>query len=70
MNHRSTVDIINLADWLASQQTDDNSEVRVAFSEKRRLRRRQPEKTGCLKLTQARREIILAYAALPDTRGK
>ena len=66
MNHSSTVDIINMADWLASQQTDDNSAIRVAFSEQRRLSRRKPEKTGCLKLTQAQRETILDYAPLPD----
>jgi hypothetical protein len=54
-----------MADWLASRQRDDRSAVRVAFSEKC-LSRRKPEKTGCLKLTQAQRETILGYAALPD----
>src|ERR1700682_2200725 len=66
LNHSSTGDIINMADWLASQQTDDNSAVPVAFSEKRRLSRRKPEKAGCLKLTQAQRETTLEYAPLPD----
>ena len=66
MKHRSMVDIINMADWLASQQTDDKSAVRGAFSEKRRLGRRKPEKTDCLKLTPAQRETILDDAPLPD----
>jgi len=60
------LDIINMADWLASKQADRVSTVRFAFSEKIRLSRHKPGNTGKPKLTRGQRRTILNHVSLPD----
>lgn len=60
------VEIINMADWVLSKQTDGDSTIRVAFSDKIRLSRRKPGNTGRLNLTLGQRRTILNHISLPD----